>query len=239
MVFYYTSKADQRYQLYVGRDKYENEDLIKYGWDCDVWFHVDDYSSPHVYVRCPDGVQWTSLPRAVIVEAAEITKAQSIEGSKQPKVQVIYTPWANLKKTRDMDTGSIGFHSARKVRRIGVEGKCRETERLYLRDRRDVSHPDLAREQRDHKREVEAAKSATKAGIEAESRREQAAERAAARQRSRMIHQASAVDPRARDNRFSAEAVKKREEAERAALAAQFESSDSDSGIDSEGPALF
>lgn len=37
--------------LYVGKDKYENEDLIKWGWPEDVWFHVDNLSSPHVYVR--------------------------------------------------------------------------------------------------------------------------------------------------------------------------------------------
>ena len=29
---------------YVGRDKEENEDLIKYGWPEDVWFHVDNHS---------------------------------------------------------------------------------------------------------------------------------------------------------------------------------------------------
>jgi len=39
--------------LFVGRDKYENEDLIKWGWPEDVWFHVDNLSSPHVYVRLP------------------------------------------------------------------------------------------------------------------------------------------------------------------------------------------
>ncbi|RYG51703.1 DUF814 domain-containing protein [archaeon] len=39
--------------LYVGRDKYENEELIRWGWPEDVWFHVDNISSPHVYVRMP------------------------------------------------------------------------------------------------------------------------------------------------------------------------------------------
>lgn len=32
-------------------DRYENEDLIAYGWPEDVWFHVDDMSSAHVYLR--------------------------------------------------------------------------------------------------------------------------------------------------------------------------------------------
>ena len=40
MVFYYKTR-DPSYFVYVGRDKYENEELIKHGWENDVWFHVD------------------------------------------------------------------------------------------------------------------------------------------------------------------------------------------------------
>lgn len=28
-----------------------DEDLIKWGWPEDVWFHVDKFSSAHVYLR--------------------------------------------------------------------------------------------------------------------------------------------------------------------------------------------
>lgn len=49
MVFYFT--IPQGNVVYMGKDKYENEDLIKYSWDEDIWFHVDDFSSAHVYVR--------------------------------------------------------------------------------------------------------------------------------------------------------------------------------------------
>lgn len=38
MVFYFT--AIDGTSLYMGKDKYENEDLIKYGWPEDIWFHV-------------------------------------------------------------------------------------------------------------------------------------------------------------------------------------------------------
>ena len=33
--------------IYMGRDKHENEDLIRYGFPTDVWFHVDNLSSAH------------------------------------------------------------------------------------------------------------------------------------------------------------------------------------------------
>ncbi|KNE59957.1 hypothetical protein AMAG_05402 [Allomyces macrogynus ATCC 38327] len=34
----------------MGRDKFENEDLIKHAWEEDIWFHVDKLSSAHVYL---------------------------------------------------------------------------------------------------------------------------------------------------------------------------------------------
>lgn len=45
MVLYYTTR-DSSYKVYVGKDKYENEDLLKHGWEQDVWFHVDKVSCP-------------------------------------------------------------------------------------------------------------------------------------------------------------------------------------------------
>ncbi|KAF4324255.1 hypothetical protein BBO99_00000935 [Phytophthora kernoviae] len=51
MVFYYTSS--EGCTIYMGKDKFENEDLIRYGFLEDIWFHVDDLSSAHVYLRLP------------------------------------------------------------------------------------------------------------------------------------------------------------------------------------------
>ena len=42
MVLYFLSTVcDPPTVLFMGRDKFENEDLIKHGWPEDVWFHVD------------------------------------------------------------------------------------------------------------------------------------------------------------------------------------------------------
>jgi len=39
MVYYFTSNVvDPPAQIYVGKDKVENEDLIKYGLEQDVWY---------------------------------------------------------------------------------------------------------------------------------------------------------------------------------------------------------
>jgi len=56
MVFYFVSNVvEPPTVLFMGLDKYENEDLIKWGWPEDVWFHVDKVSSAHVYLRLKPG----------------------------------------------------------------------------------------------------------------------------------------------------------------------------------------
>ena len=56
MVFFFLSNVSEPPTvLFMGRDKHENEDLIKWGWPEDVWFHVDKVSSAHVYLRLAPG----------------------------------------------------------------------------------------------------------------------------------------------------------------------------------------
>jgi hypothetical protein len=43
-------------------------------------FHVDNLSSAHVYLRLKAGESWTSIPRELLEDCAQLTKANSIEG---------------------------------------------------------------------------------------------------------------------------------------------------------------
>lgn len=106
--------------LYMGRDKVENEELIRYAWPQDVWFHVDKISSAHVYLRMPDGMVWESIPDALLTDCAQLVKANSIEGNKKDNMTIIYTPGDNLKKTGDMAVGQVSFHNDKRVKRIHV-----------------------------------------------------------------------------------------------------------------------
>ncbi|EEU39884.1 uncharacterized protein NECHADRAFT_93030 [Fusarium vanettenii 77-13-4] len=121
MVYYFTSSVvDPPGFIYVGKDKFENEDLIKFGWDEDVWFHVDKLSSAHIYLRMKEGQQWDALPEELVMDLAQLTKANSIEGNKKDNITVIYTPWSNLKKDGSMAVGQVGFKDQRKVKRVLV-----------------------------------------------------------------------------------------------------------------------
>ncbi|XP_041721146.1 coiled-coil domain-containing protein 25 isoform X2 [Coregonus clupeaformis] len=145
MVFYFTSAVvTPPYTIYMGKDKYENEDLIKYGWPEDIWFHVDKLSSAHVYLRMPKGLTIEDIPKEVLIDCALLVKNNSIQGCKMNNINVVYTPWANLKKTGDMDVGQIGFHRHKEVKIVAVEKEVNEiVNRLETKEER---YPNLAAE---------------------------------------------------------------------------------------------
>lgn len=131
--------------MYVGKDKFENELLIKHGWDNDVWFHVDKLSSAHVYLRLKDGETIDTIPEGVLEDCIQLVKHNSIEGNKLGNVGVVYTYWNNLKKTGDMDVGQVSFHRPGDVKRVVVEKRINEIVNRLNRSKTEA-HPDLARE---------------------------------------------------------------------------------------------
>jgi len=121
VLFFISASHDPPVIIYMGKDKVENEDLIKYAWPQDVWFHVDKLSSAHVYLRLPESIPaWDAIPEPLLADCAQLVKANSIEGNKKDNLTVIYTPADNLKKTGDMATGQVSFHSDKRVKRVHV-----------------------------------------------------------------------------------------------------------------------
>jgi predicted ribosome quality control (RQC) complex YloA/Tae2 family protein len=123
MVLFFTCLSDPNIVIYMGKDKYENEELIKYAWpDLDVWFHVAELSSAHVYLRVPEGVtSLKEIPDELVQECAQLTKANSIEGCKKDRVGINYTWARNLKKTAGMETGAVSFYKPHEVMFIKIE----------------------------------------------------------------------------------------------------------------------
>jgi hypothetical protein len=157
-MFWFT--ASDGTKLFLGKDKFENEELIRHGWPEDVWFHVDGLSSAHVYARInPRSVDGDAggngggggAARAVtlddvsddaIRDCGQLVKANSIEGCKKASVTVIYTLWSNLKKDGSMATGAVSFHDDRAVRRFNVGERDREA-LARLAKTREENQPDL------------------------------------------------------------------------------------------------
>ena len=106
----------------MGRDKFENEDLIKWGLPTDIWFHVDGLSSAHVYLRLPSSeYNLDNIPKEILEECLQLVKHNSIEGCKLKSAKICYTPWENLLKTSDMEVGAIGHKNKQDMRYTHVE----------------------------------------------------------------------------------------------------------------------
>lgn len=155
MVFYFISAVidGKPYKLYMGEDKHENEDLIKYGFPEDVWFHVDKLSSAHVYIRCPKGETVDEIPQKVLDDCAQLVKANSIQGNKVNNLSIVYTPWANLKKTGDMAVGQVGFFKSKEVRSMKVEKRMNEIVNRLNKTKVEVVKPNLQEEREARDRE--------------------------------------------------------------------------------------
>ncbi|KAJ7518722.1 hypothetical protein O6H91_20G005000 [Diphasiastrum complanatum] len=127
MVFYFKARPEAGdYTIYMGLDKHENEELIKYGFPEDIWFHVDKLSSAHVYLRLHKGQTIDSITTELLEDCAQLVKANSIQGNKINNLDVVYTPWFNLKKTPVMDVGQVGFHNPKLARIVKVEKRINE-----------------------------------------------------------------------------------------------------------------
>ena len=103
-----------------------DEELIRWGWPEDVWFHVDKESSAHVYLRLRPNETLDDIPSSVIDDCAQLVKANSIKGNKLNNLDVIYTLWSNLKKTADMEVGQVGFFDQKAVRTVRVERRVND-----------------------------------------------------------------------------------------------------------------
>ncbi|KAG6389500.1 hypothetical protein SASPL_150970 [Salvia splendens] len=127
MVFYFKARPEAGdFTIFMGLDKYENEELIKYGFPEDIWFHVDKMSSAHVYLRLHKGQTIDDISEGVLEDCAQLVKANSIQGNKVNNVDIVYTPWQNLKKTASMDVGQVGFYNSKMVRTVRVEKRINE-----------------------------------------------------------------------------------------------------------------
>ncbi|XP_018645776.1 DUF814 domain protein [Schistosoma mansoni] len=167
------------YFIYMGEDKHENDELIRWGWPEDVWFHVDALSSAHVYLRLKEGETLDDVPAAVIQDCAQLVKENSIQGCKLNDVTVVYTKWENLKKTNDMDAGQVSFHNNKAVQKIVVEKRNGDVIKRLNKTKEQCQHPDLRgeREERDTRiKNKEKAALAAKKKSELEAQKVRAAE---------------------------------------------------------------
>lgn len=90
------------------------------------------------------------ISSTVLEDAAQLVKANSIEGNKMNDIDVVYTMWSNLKKTQGMEVGQVGFHRDKDVRKIHVAKRMNTVvNRLTKTKRTEQVNFKAEREQRD------------------------------------------------------------------------------------------
>ncbi|KAK4529833.1 hypothetical protein CCYA_CCYA02G0690 [Cyanidiococcus yangmingshanensis] len=156
------------YVAFMGRDKYENDALLEHALPIDWWFHVDKYSSAHVYVRpkkrtfqggelpsCAGALNNSASepPAEVVRLVAALTKENSIEGAKQNTVCVVYTPVLNLQKTAVMSPGQVGFRDMSLVHRTRVPRADTMLLRQLKRARSECTIEDMRHAREDFEQE--------------------------------------------------------------------------------------
>ena len=119
MVYYFDSAADEKAVIYMGKDKFENEELLKNAFPTDIWFHVDDLSSAHVYLRSQYNID--NIPLDLLEDVMQLTKHNSIQGNKLANCKICYTIVTNISKTGDMDIGTVSFKNSKLVKKQRVD----------------------------------------------------------------------------------------------------------------------
>lgn len=66
------------------------------------------------------------MPESLIYEAAQITKAYSIEGCKHAGLTIIYTPASNVTKEGCQEIGTVTFKNNKLIKRFTVEHADKE-----------------------------------------------------------------------------------------------------------------
>jgi len=89
---------NKEYEIYIGKNKEENWQLIDASKPDDVWFHIDNQPSCHVVLKNTDEVKLRDIPRQVLKRAAYLCKINSAAKT-QSKCDVIYAPISAITKT--------------------------------------------------------------------------------------------------------------------------------------------
>ncbi|KAK6457737.1 uncharacterized protein RJT20DRAFT_125570 [Scheffersomyces xylosifermentans] len=148
--------------IYMGRDKVENDPLIKHSHPKNIWFHVDNYSSAHLYLQLtkeelvsPKPFDKFTIEENLLTQIAQLTKANSIKGNKLNNITVIYTPVENLHTDGSMDIGTVTFKNPKLVKRIKVVKKENAIVNKLNKTKTEISTEQFIEEQQQMAREVE------------------------------------------------------------------------------------
>jgi len=101
-----------KYQIFIGRNKEENWKIIDDSSHTDIWFHLNDFPSPHIILKNNNNLY--DISDEVIKQCSLLCKQYSkYKNMPCNYLKVIYTPISNITKGKDI--GSVTYKSIKNL----------------------------------------------------------------------------------------------------------------------------
>lgn len=157
-------------------------------------------------------MNWENIPPLLLEQLGQLTKANSIQANKLKNVQIIYTPWSNVKKKGDMDTGTVMFHNDRRVKRFLVKERDNAVVNALNKTKREVQvdHEMVRQERERNKGREKKAKAIEESNSRLELERAREAERKARDYSS--IYSSEAIERSKREKEIEVERARRAKE---------------------------
>ena len=101
----YIPNIDKNINFKIGSNAFNNFEIIDQAKPSDIWFHVAEYSSPHVIAEIPDDIKKKEI-KYIIKRGAVICK-QFSKYSNQKNLEITYTEISNISKTNIIGTVNV------------------------------------------------------------------------------------------------------------------------------------
>jgi predicted ribosome quality control (RQC) complex YloA/Tae2 family protein len=98
------------YEIKIGRNSQENWDIIDTSNETDIWFHVANAPSSHVFLKTDECIK--NIPNQVLKRCACLCKSHSSSASVK-KCEIIYTTVSNIEKGKHV--GEVITQNTKKI----------------------------------------------------------------------------------------------------------------------------
>lgn len=105
------NKTNIEYKCIIGKNAQENWNLIDSSDELDLWFHLEDNPSPHIFLKTNNSSK-NKISKNVLKACAIYCKQHSKLKSNN-NVSIIYTEIKNIKKTNIV--GSVISSNTKKI----------------------------------------------------------------------------------------------------------------------------
>ena len=109
----YISPLGMNIDFQVGKNAYDNFDIIKAADPNDLWFHINELASCHVIANMPDDINFNKKQIMYIIKQGAILCKQHSKYKSHKKISIVYTQIKNITPT---DTpGSVNLQTSKTV----------------------------------------------------------------------------------------------------------------------------